>query len=456
MDEKGYYVRTEQYLPILERKEELGTFPVPMVNTAVLIDARKRLSRRLTFDPVEVEDSVTADGRHTIPYDDIIAFAKSAHAAGIELYIDNRHVYGYIPPPLSSDSGKEDAQLRQTLLELQLEALIEGRPFPVASTLQAYIEPVHEGEHERLGVDAVYVINLRRRPERRRRMQATLALLNIKATFWDATDGKVLSEEYLERHRISSLEGYLDPYHQRPMTFGEIGCFLSHYRIWEEAKRKNYSAIIILEDDVRFERNFRAKWATAWARFEELQSKKRGAQYDFLYLGRKLNGDPASEETVDSTFVRPGYSYWTIGYLVTRSGIEKLLGASPLGRMIPVDEYLPLLYGSHPNLTLGEVYSSGGTDRRVQRLNALSLKQLIISPTHYVGDAAYISDTEQSNEVHSKKSQPNEVGEEELEEVEEEVMKEGRIDVSGSSNSGGGLQPPPPSSSLSSIEHFEL
>lgn len=163
--------------------------------------------------------------------------------AGIELYIDNRHVYGYIPPPLSSDSGKEDAQLRQTLLELQLEALIEGRPFPVASTLQAYIEPVHEGEDERLGVDAVYVINLRRRPERRRRMQATLALLNIKATFWDATDGKVLSEEYLERHRISSLEGYLDPYHQRPMTFGEIGCFLSHYRIWEEAKRKNYSAV---------------------------------------------------------------------------------------------------------------------------------------------------------------------------------------------------------------------
>lgn len=84
MDGKGYYVRTEQYLPILERKEELGTFPVPMVNTAVLIDARKRLSRRLTFDPVEVEDSVTADGRHTIPYDDIIAFAKSAHAVSVD------------------------------------------------------------------------------------------------------------------------------------------------------------------------------------------------------------------------------------------------------------------------------------------------------------------------------------------------------------------------------------
>ncbi|KAH9399337.1 hypothetical protein TYRP_018251 [Tyrophagus putrescentiae] len=270
----------ERKVPAHSGAEE-GVGHLFWVLTAVLIDARKQFSRRLTFDPVEVEDAAAAEGGHTIPCDDIIAFAKLAHTAEIELYIDSWHVYGYSPLPLFFDSGKEEVQLRQTLLEVEQEALIEGRQFPVASTLQFYIEPVHKGEDERLGVNAVY--------------------------------------------------------------------------------------IIILEEDVRFKRNFCAKWATAWARFEELQSKE-GAQYDFLYLVRKLNGDPALDDAVDSTFVCPGYFHWTIGYLVTRSGIEKLLRVSPLRRMIP---------------------------------------QLIISPTHYVADAAYISNTEQSNEVHSKKSQPN-------------------------------------------------
>lgn len=58
-----------------------------------------------------------------------------------------------------------------------------------------------------------------------------------------ATDGKELSEEFLRKHGIRALDGYVDPYHKRPITFGEIGCFLSHFRIWEEAHRENYSKV---------------------------------------------------------------------------------------------------------------------------------------------------------------------------------------------------------------------
>lgn len=35
---------------------------------------------------------------------------------------------------------------------------------------------------------------------------------------------------------IHMLPGYSDPYHGRPLTKGELGCFLSHYNIWKEVK----------------------------------------------------------------------------------------------------------------------------------------------------------------------------------------------------------------------------
>lgn len=38
---------------------------------------------------------------------------------------------------------------------------------------------------------------------------------------------------------IHMLPGYSDPYHGRPLTKGELGCFLSHYNIWKEVKHRS-------------------------------------------------------------------------------------------------------------------------------------------------------------------------------------------------------------------------
>ncbi len=46
-----------------------------------------------------------------------------------------------------------------------------------------------------------------------------------------------LSQERLNEMGIKQLAEYRDPYSSRVMTFGEIGCFLSHYRIWEDVRR---------------------------------------------------------------------------------------------------------------------------------------------------------------------------------------------------------------------------
>lgn len=167
-----------------------------------------------------------------------------------------------------------------------------------------------------------------------------------------------------------------------------------------------FPKVIVLEDDVRFERNFVAKLGIALAEFTKLVKEDKESP-DFLYLGRKLNGNYEDEVAVYAThaeantrsmFVRPGYSYWTIGYMITRKGIGKLLDANPLQRLIPVDEFLPIMYRSHPNTSLLAQYEhdEASKGRELPQLNALVLRHLLVYPTHYVGDEEYVSDTEDS------------------------------------------------------------
>ena len=72
------------------------------------------------------------------------------------------------------------------------------------------------------------------------------------------------------------MPGYEDPYHHRPMTMGEIGCFLSHYRIWEKMLKDDLNEVLILEDDIRFEPYFKEK---ALRIMEEIKSV---VEYDLM------------------------------------------------------------------------------------------------------------------------------------------------------------------------------
>lgn len=42
------------------------------------------------------------------------------------------------------------------------------------------------------------------------------------------------------------------------------------------------------------------------------------------------------------------YSYWTLGYILTLSGAKKLLAGDPFKKMVPVDEYIPIMFNDHP------------------------------------------------------------------------------------------------------------
>lgn len=43
------------------------------------------------------------------------------------------------------------------------------------------------------------------------------------------------------------------------MVVGEIGCFLSHFLIWEKMVVEKLNEVLVLEDDIRFEPFFKER-----------------------------------------------------------------------------------------------------------------------------------------------------------------------------------------------------
>ncbi|EFA00173.1 glycosyltransferase 25 family member [Tribolium castaneum] len=369
MTDDYYYQRTEDYKPVVNR-ENIGCFNVPMVHSCVLVDLRRQVSDFLTYDPDKVPNF---DG----PIDDIITFAIGANRSGISLNLCNDERFGFVMLPLEQDANL--AIDFEQLTNIKLEVLTEEKPLNVSKLLEAY---TWLPEKDTLGFDKIFMINLLRRPERRQRMRFCFDELGLQVTIVDAVDGRALNASILQQ--ISPLPEYADPYHKRPMTLGEIGCFLSHYNIWKDIVRNGYETTLVLEDDIRFESFFRTKVLNV------MDEVKRVSGWDLVYLGRKrLQEDDEPWVEGSSLLVEAGYSYWTLGYVLSLNGAKKLLNADPLSRLVPVDEYLPILFDKHPQTSWKGYFPK-------RNLVALSAAPLLVYPTHYTGEQGYISDTEDS------------------------------------------------------------
>lgn len=178
---------------------------------------------------------------------------------------------------------------------------------------------------------------------------------------------------------------FKEPYHGRVITYGEIGCFMSHYNIWTDVIANNYEKVVVFEDDVRFEPYFRTKMQHLLAEINSLR-----LDWDLIFLGRKiLSGmsEPWLENS--NVLLHVNYTYWTLGYMLSHSGANKLIAEEPLTKIVPVDEYLPIMYDKHPKEDWKSFY-------RNRNLKAFSVQPLFVYPTHYTGEEGYLSDTEDS------------------------------------------------------------
>ena len=168
------------------------------------------------------------------------------------------------------------------------------------------------------------VINLKDRIDRLTDFKRANPKLKYEVT--SAVDGTKVDYLKLLDLDFDVNHDWIDPILNTPLTKGEVGCFLSHWRIWEKCIARNQN-VLVLEDDARITENFD---------LEEIGNLLN--TYDFLYLGWK---EMDKSIPIDDKLVQPVYPYWTLAYAITPTAAKKLVDKVARKNIIPVDEYLP-------------------------------------------------------------------------------------------------------------------
>lgn len=205
----------------------------------------------------------------------------------------------------------------------------------------------------------IFVINLKRDVEKKKNMKSLLENLNYEII--EAVDGKTLNN-----NDFIINKNFFTPYDKSTLKLGEVGCSLSHLKIWKKIVNENLDKAIILEDDIQ---NI--------CDFNILNNIK--SDYDLLYLIRKkVNNcdEKIIEKLSNLDIVEPSFSYWTSGYVLTFDGAKKLLSTNFENNLIAVDEYLPIMCGcNHFNDYLNFI---ANRDYSGEKLKALAFKDNII------------------------------------------------------------------------------
>jgi glycosyl transferase, family 25 len=190
----------------------------------------------------------------------------------------------------------------------------------------------------------VYVVNLRRRPDRRLRMERLLPpeLHPQYTTGWTGPlDGHHIHTKDLVGFGLFPWQIPSDnPWWSRPLKLGEIGCAISHWSCWRRAAADGADRALIFEDDVVLVDGWTQQLPRALRRIEAFDH-----EWDLLYLGRWVLGE---DQPVAPGIVRPGYSYCSYAYMLSAAGLAKVLASRYEADLIPIDELLSALFMDHP------------------------------------------------------------------------------------------------------------
>ena len=102
----------------------------------------------------------------------------------------------------------------------------------------------------------IFVISLARAEGRRAAMRARLDKLGADYEIVDAVDGATLTaadygDNSLHRGKFRRKRG-------REIADGEIGCYLSHYRLWQRMVAEKIPSALVLEDDADWDEDLLA------------------------------------------------------------------------------------------------------------------------------------------------------------------------------------------------------
>jgi glycosyl transferase family 25 len=179
---------------------------------------------------------------------------------------------------------------------------------------------------------AIYLVNLERSQDRLKAVTPLCQELGFPFYRINAVDGYKLTDETLRQfvdcQRYQSLMGR-SPYK------GEVGCALSHIKIWKALLESPYSYALVLEDDVAFS-PVKLRQLVLWL-------LKENSLWDICNLDI---GKRASGHLVKTLASKDGYricqeyfkTYRTSAYLINRKAARQLFNkALPL--ITPIDLY---------------------------------------------------------------------------------------------------------------------
>jgi hypothetical protein len=126
---------------------------------------------------------------------------------------------------------------------------------PIDLCSEITIKQVHKKLHSELELiniswDNIFIINLKRRSDRKIDIQNKLNEQNInKYEFIEAIDGTEsdINEQFTNAKKNLNIS---------IISAGHFACLLSHIKAIKLAKSRNYSSIMILEDDIYFCKDF--------------------------------------------------------------------------------------------------------------------------------------------------------------------------------------------------------
>ena len=91
------------------------------------------------------------------------------------------------------------------------------------------------------------VINLKSRTDRLTAFSN--AHPNLKYEVFSAVDGRRVDYDKLQALGFDVNHDWIDPLLNTPLTKGEVGCFLSHWKAWKQCIKLN-EPVLVLEDDL--------------------------------------------------------------------------------------------------------------------------------------------------------------------------------------------------------------
>ncbi len=101
----------------------------------------------------------------------------------------------------------------------------------------------------------IYIVNLKKDKKRKKNILREIKKQNLKNyKFIDAIDGNKLKNNQINL-LISKNKKFLNPLNTN-MSKSEIGCALSHIKIYKEIVRSKIDCALVLEDDAIFLREF--------------------------------------------------------------------------------------------------------------------------------------------------------------------------------------------------------